>query len=316
MSSGTLVIADCPAGQLDEVTAELVSAAAALGEPVTLGVLAPDPAAVPATHFAGIDRIMGVQMPTGRPGHEARQRAVEALLELTRARTVLMPLNWDTAAFASALAESKGLSFVSDVTGLSRAADGATEVTRLAFAGKVCARLGIPADNRAVLLLRPGSWTAAALAVDALPTELADVEISQQSRIRLVKVIEADAGDTDLTQAEVIFGLGRGVGKAEHIEVFESIAARLGVAIGASRPLVDVGLVPRARQIGQSGVTVKPKLYVAFGISGSLQHMAGISESKMLVAINTDEVAPIFDSAHLGAQVDAMEVARHLLDSD
>ncbi len=316
MSSGTLVIADCPAGQLDEVTAELVSAAGALGEPVILGVLAPDPAAVPATHFAGIDRIMGVQMPVERTGHEARQRAVEALLDLSRARTVLMPLNWDTAAFASALAESNGLSFVSDVTGLSRAEDGATVVTRLAFAGKVCARLGIPSDSRAALLLRPGSWAAAELAADALPTELADVEISPQSRVRLVKVIEADAGDADLTQAEVIFGLGRGVGKAEHIEVFENIAAQLGVAIGASRPLVDVGLVPRARQIGQSGVTVKPKLYVAFGISGSLQHMAGISESKMLVAINTDEVAPIFDSAHLGAKVDAMEVARHLLDSD
>ncbi len=313
---GTLIITECVSGHLMDSTAELLSAAAGLGEPVILGVVSPDPAAVGGLRLNGVDRVIGIAVPADPPAHEVRQRAVEALMEITSPRTVLLALSWDTAAFAAGMAERGGYAFATDVVALSNENDGSLLATRRAYGGKVDVTLRLAADCTAVLLLRPGIWPAASDAGEPAPVEIVDVIVSGETRVRRIDLIEPETRDADLGQAEVIFGLGRGVGKAEHIAVFEDVARELGVALGASRPLVDLGLVAREKQIGQSGVTVKPKLYVAFGISGSLQHMAGISESKMIFAINTDEKAPIFDSAHLGSHVDAIEVARHLLSQD
>jgi electron transfer flavoprotein alpha subunit len=314
--NGTLVIGWCESGSVDVVTAELVTAAVALGGPVTLGIMAPDPAAIGNTNTHGVDRLIGIRLPGQRSNHEVLQRAVEALIDTINPRTVLMPFNWDSAAFAASLAEQRDFSFASDVIELSCEADGTIIAVRPVYAGKVKASLRLPSGNPSLLLLRPGIWAPAANTDQGMEMEISDVVLNDISRVRLIKVIKAIDGDADLTQAEVIFALGRGVGKREHITVFEEIAKKFGVPLGASRPLVDVGLIPRGRQIGQSGVTVKPKLYVAFGISGSLQHMAGMSTSKTIFAINTDKEAPIFDAAHLGAHVDAMEVARLLLDDD
>lgn len=314
--TGTLVVAQISAGNVDPVTAELVSAAVALGEPVTLGVADSDPASIGNTAILGVDRVVGIRMPGDQPGHEVQQRAVEGLLEASGARLALMPFSWDTAAFAAGLAEKHDFGFASDVVDLSRDANGTIVATRLAYGGKVCVRLGLPAEIPAVLLLRAGCWPAAPSVCDGPGMEIANTGVTDRSRVRLVKIIESAPADADLTQAEIIFSVGRGVGTHENIAIFEQVARKFGAALGASRPLVDVGLVPRARQIGQSGVTVKPKLYVAFGISGAIQHLAGISESKTIVAVNIDEQAPIFESAHFGSHVDAMEVARQLLTQD
>ena len=313
---GTLVVAQCVSGQVDPVTAELVTAAVALGEPVTLGVMALDPGSVEDTDILGVDRVVGIRAPVARPGHEVRQRAVEALIDVTDPQVVLMPFTWDTAAYAAGLAECRDFTFASDLVDMSRDDNGAITAVRSVYGGKVFARIRLPAEAPAILLLRPGSWPAAASAKQGPAMEVADVVVTDVSRVRLVKVIEPVTGDTDLTKAEVIFAVGRGVGTHENIAIFEDIAGKFGASLGASRPLVDVGLLPRARQIGQSGLTVKPNLYVAFGISGSVQHMAGIGSSKIIVAVNTDKEAPIFDTAHFGAYVDAMEVAKHLLDQD
>ena len=313
---GTLVIAQCESGNLDTVTAELVTAAVALGGPVTLGVMGPNPVTIRNTNMLGVDQLVGIQVPGERPNHEVQQRAVETLIDTTKPKVVVMSFNWDNAAFAAGLAEQRDLSFVSDVIELASDAEGAIIAVRPVHGGKVKASLRLPAGSSSLLLLRPGCWTPATRTDQAAEMEISNVVVNDTSRVRLIKVIEAAAGDADLTQAEIIFALGRGVGKHEHISLFEEIAKKFCVPLGASRPLVDVGLVPRSRQIGQSGVTVSPKLYVAFGISGSLQHLAGMSTSKTILAVNTDKDAPIFDVAHWGAHVDATEVARHLLDDD
>jgi len=316
MTAGTLVVAQCASGCVDAVTAELVTAAATVGAPVTLGITALDPGSVENTAILGVDRVVGIRLPTERPGHEVQQRAVEALIDFTAPQVILMPFAWDTAAFAAGLAERRRLCFASDVIKLSRDSSGEIIAARPVYGGKVYARIRFPAEVPAILLLRPGCWPAAASANQSLAMEIADIEVADSSRVRLVKVIEPVAGDTDLTQADVIFSVGRGVGTRENIAIFEAIAQKFGASLGASRPLVDIGLLPRDRQIGQSGVTVIPRLYVAFGISGSLQHMAGMSASKTIVAVNTDKTAPIFDAAHFGAHDDAMEVAKCLLDQD
>lgn len=316
MTGGTLVIAELDCGSMSDVTAELVSAAAELDGPVTLGIIADDPASVGHRLFEGVDRVIGVRLSADRPDNEVRQRAVEALIGIMSPRTVLLALSWDAATFASAMAERGNFAFVADVVAVSSGDDGSLVATRQAYGGKVNVKLRLSAERPAVLLLRPGVWKAAAPAPERVPVEIADVSVSEEVRVRRMNVLKSDAEDAELTEADVIFGLGRGVGKAEHIAVFEDIARQLGVALGASRPLVDVGLLPRGKQIGQSGATVKPRLYVAFGVSGSLQHMAGVSKSRVIFAINTDKDAPIFDFAHLGSHVDAMEVVKHLRSQD
>ncbi|MEJ8568594.1 electron transfer flavoprotein subunit alpha/FixB family protein [Elongatibacter sediminis] len=314
--TGTLVIGEIDAGGLSEASAELVSAAVSLGRPVTLAVGSADPQSVSAIDLRGIDRLIGLPVPGDPQAHEVRERAVETLIDLTQPATVLLSANWDNAAFAAGLAERRRFSFATDVIEISSEPDGALVVTRPAYGGKVNVKLRIDDEGPSIVLPRAGVWTPAESSGQAVPMEVVGEAVSEDSRVRRIDLLESGAGDAELARAEVIFGLGRGVGKPEHIAVFEDIARQLGVALGASRPLVDVGLVDRHKQIGQSGVTVKPRLYVAFGISGSMQHMAGISESRMIFAVNTDEEAPIFDAAHLGTHVDAMEVAKHLLSSD
>jgi electron transfer flavoprotein alpha subunit len=116
----------------------------------------------------------------------------------------------------------------------------------------------------------------------------------------------------DLKRADVVLAVGRGVGAQENIGVFAELAEQLGAVLGASRPLVDAGWLPPAHQVGQTGVTVKPKVYVAFGISGAIQHLAGMQASKTIVAVNTDEAAPIFNVATVGAVADINEVAEQM----
>ncbi len=116
----------------------------------------------------------------------------------------------------------------------------------------------------------------------------------------------------DLTLADVIFNLGCGVGEQGNIEPFAAVAKRMDVALGASRPLVDAGWLPASHQVGQTGVIVKPRLYVAFGISGAIQHLVGMQASNTVVAINSDPDAAIFDFSDIGAVADINEVAKQM----
>jgi electron transfer flavoprotein alpha subunit len=309
----TLIVAPSVSGVLDDAAYELATAAAVLGGPVILGVAARNPNALASTGIAGVERAVGVRLPNDRPGHEVVQRAVETLMHRTAAGIVLMPFNWDTAAFAAAIAERRGAAFASDVIDVSRDAGNAIVVTRPIYGGKMRVRLRIPPGVPAVLLLRAGCWPPAPSTGVAPTLEIAEAELSGASRVRLLKVIPPAAGEDDLARADVIFAVGRGIGTAENIALIADIARKFGASLGASRPVVDLGLLPRSRQVGQSGATVKPRLYVALGISGSVQHLAGMAGSRTIVAVNTDQDAPIFEVAHFGAAVDAMEVARKLL---
>jgi electron transfer flavoprotein alpha subunit len=120
---------------------------------------------------------------------------------------------------------------------------------------------------------------------------------------------EAPTGDVDITKADFLLSIGRGVADRENIPRFEELAERLGATLSVSRPIVDAGWMPSARQVGQSGKTVKPRLYLAFGISGAVQHLAGMRTAETIIAVNTDPEAPIFGVAHYGAVADMFELA-------
>jgi electron transfer flavoprotein alpha subunit len=123
---------------------------------------------------------------------------------------------------------------------------------------------------------------------------------------------EAESSDVDITKAPFLMSIGRGVEDQDNIPRFEELAERLGATLSVSRPLVDAGWMPSARQVGQSGKTVKPRLYLAMGISGAVQHLAGMRTAETIIAVNTDPEAPIFGVAHYGAVTDMFELADEL----
>ena len=130
----------------------------------------------------------------------------------------------------------------------------------------------------------------------------------------MVRLIEPEPGDVDIAKAEVLVGVGRGIQRSENLPMVEELAGLLGGALCASRPVVDQGWLPPSRQVGKSGMTVKPKLYFALGISGAPEHVEGMKDSDLIVAINTDSKAPIFDVAEYGAAADLSEVVPALVE--
>ncbi len=134
-------------------------------------------------------------------------------------------------------------------------------------------------------------------------------------RVQFRELIEPEAGDVDLTKAPILVGAGRGIQARENLDKLTELARLLGGALCASRPVIDQGWLPRSRQVGRSGAIVKPRLYLALGISGAPEHLEGIRESDLIVAINTDETAPIFDVAHYGAVHDLLKVVPHLIEA-
>ncbi len=190
-----------------------------------------------------------------------------------------------------------------DCTGLDYDAEAGNMVwTRPAFGGNIMATIICP-DNRPQLgTVRPGVFKKPELVEGKEGTiTREDIHVAaDQIRTKLIERIEEVAAAVNLEEAEIIVSGGRGVGSEEGFNVIRELADVLGATVGASRAAVDEGWIPRAHQVGQTGKTVGPKLYIACGISGAIQHAAGISGSDCIVAINKDSEAPIFDVADYG----------------
>jgi len=144
--------------------------------------------------------------------------------------------------------------------------------------------------------------------VQALPPPPAD------GRVRFKRLIEPEAGDVDITAKDVLVAIGRGIGKKEDIEVAQELAEKLGAGLAASRPIIDAGWLPKSRQVGKSGLKVKPKVYLALGISGAPEHLEGMRNATTIIAVNTDKNAPIFGVAHYGIVGDLFDVCEELME--
>ncbi|MBX0330914.1 electron transfer flavoprotein subunit alpha/FixB family protein, partial [Oscillochloris sp. ZM17-4] len=128
-------------------------------------------------------------------------------------------------------------------------------------------------------------------------------------------LIRPEAGDIDITTYDKLVSVGRGIGGQENIELAQELAGALGAALSGSRPIIDAGWLPKTRQVGKSGLSVKPKLYLMLGISGAPEHLEGMKDAELIVAVNSDAKAPIFDVAHYGSTCDLFEVAEALLEA-
>jgi electron transfer flavoprotein alpha subunit len=305
-----LVVAEHVRGELRPVTLELVSAARELGGPVAVAVIAADPSALTdAVNVEGVDEILAVQVEEEAFENDVAQQAVEALVEERGPSAILMGFTVDSMGYAPALAAKLGLGFASDVLAV-RDEGGEIVAERSYYGAKVNAEVEFPGHDRVVLLIRPTSWQPAGGSGSATVTEVGVPAATSRARHR--DWVEVQAGDVDITTADFLLSVGRGVGEKENLEQFEELAGRMGATLSVSRPLVDAGWMPNSRQVGQSGKTVKPKVYLALGISGAVQHLAGMKTSGTIIAVNSDPEAAIFNVAHYGAVADLFEVADEL----
>jgi len=304
-----LVIAEHVRGGLREVTLELITAAQELGEPVTVAVIARDPTALAGdVNRAGVAEIVTVAVEAEEFENDVYQQAVEALIQERQPTVTLLGFTVNSMGFAPAVATKLGLGFASDVFAFRNEA-GDLIAERSFYGAKVTAEIEFP-QEQVLLLLRPTAWAPVEEAGDAAVSDF-PVSISG-SRARHLEFVEAPAGDVDITTADFLLSVGRGIGEKENLPQFEELAAKLGATLSVSRPIVDAGWMTSARQVGQSGKTVKPKVYLALGISGAVQHLAGMKTSGTIIAVNTDPEAAIFNVAHYGAVADLFEVAEEL----
>jgi electron transfer flavoprotein alpha subunit len=309
-----LVLVEHSGGEVKKVTNELLTAAARLGEPSAVVV------ATAGTVGKLRDRLAayGAAKIYVAESEEVDQYltapavgVLAALVASARPSAVLLAASPDGKEIAGKLAVRTGSGLLSDVVEL--AEDGTA--THSVFGGSYLAKSRATTPV-AVITVRAGAIEprqAPGAAVEQTAT------VSAVSVAKAAKIIERrpiEGGDRpELTEASVVVSGGRGVGSAEHFGVVEKLADSLGAAVGASRAAVDSGYYPHQFQVGQTGKTVSPQLYVALGISGAIQHRAGMQTSKTIVAVNKDPEAPIFEIADFGVVGDLFTIAPQLTDA-
>jgi electron transfer flavoprotein alpha subunit len=310
-----LVIAEHVRGRLRDVTRELITAGRELCTrepgPLMVAVIAAETAGLTdECNMEGVDEVLTVTVPQTEFVADVYVQAAAAIVRDRDPSVTLAGFTVDGMGFGPALAVRLEMGFASDVIAVGHV-DGELIAYREMYGGKVQAEIDFP-GKRNLLLLRPTVWAAAESAGSAVATT-ASVEVDQaRVRSRHIEFRDPPVGDVDITSADFVLSVGRGIGEQQNLDQFRRLAAKLGATLGVSRPLVDAGWMPSAHQVGQSGRTVKPRVYLAFGISGAVQHLAGMKTSGTIIAVNTDPDAPIFGVAHYGAVADLFDVAEEL----
>jgi len=241
--------------------------------------------------------------------------AVRQLVEHTRADIVIFPHTYQVRDFLPKLATALGRVAVSDVVA-HRIEDGKLVLVRQLFQGKLNVDVRFTGDPPYFASLQAGAYRADRVeSASVAPLEIVKFtpEITP-SRIRPLDLFREAQRAVDLTAAEIIVSVGRGIKEADNIPIVQKLADVLGAELAASRPICDSGWLPMERQVGSSGQTVAPKMYLAVGISGAIQHLVGMKGSKTIVAINKDANAPIFEVADYGIVGDLFQVVPALVE--
>ena len=236
--------------------------------------------------------------------------ALRQAIEVEQPGLVLFPHTYQVRDWVPRLAGELEAGFVSDVVEY-REEDGRIVFVRQPYQGKLNADCAFLGAEPHLVSLQAGAWLASDAAVGDPPAEIVEqaVDLSAvEIRTQVLDTFQEIEDKVDLTRADVIVAVGRGIGKQEKIAVVEDLARALGAQLAASRPVCDNEWLPMDRQIGSSGQTVTPRLYVAVGISGAIQHRAGMQTSKTIVAVNKDPEAPIFAMADFGVVGDLHKV--------
>ena len=238
--------------------------------------------------------------------------ALEQLIKAQQPRVLLFPHTYQVRDYAPKLSARFGKALISDVVDMK--ADGESLIfVRQLFQGKLNADVKGAGDPQFVSI-QAGAFRAAEPVGASNPVEQFAVKLDAQIRSKPEQPFRETQRSVDLSAAEIIVSVGRGIKEKDNLPVVEALASALGAELAASRPICDNGWLPMERQVGSSGQTVSPKVYFAVGISGAIQHLVGMKGSKTVVAINKDENAPIFETADYGVVGDLFEVVPALVE--
>lgn len=314
MTSEIVALLGHRAGTPDASVRNLVGRAIALARSAGaklcgLSLCAPSEAdsLVQALVGCGIEKLVLVVDPRLSPYlPETHARAVAEAVRRLSPRLLLCAHDYEGAEVAPWVAAALDLPLLSNCVTL-EVVGGELVAERLAFAGAWQVRLRLAWDRCAVASLGASNPGEQEIAVTRASVERLALDLPEPRSTSLGFSTESD-GDVGLTRAEIVVGIGRGIGDSARLELVAELASALGGSVGCSRPLVDLAWLPHARQIGVSGHTIRPKVYLACGISGAAQHLAGIGEAQTVIAINRDPAAPIFRVAHHGVVGDLFEI--------
>ena len=302
-----LVVAEHGHNELNPATLAAITAAQALGGEVDVLVAASNGSAVAETVAAvpGIRTVLHADSEVF--AHPLAEDIAPLIVELApRYSHILAPATTGGKNIMPRVAALLDVAQISDIIGV----ESADTFLRPIYAGNVIATVQ-SSDSIKIITVRTTAFAGASLQGGS-----ADIEtVAATGSSGLSSFVSADLTESDrpeLTAAEIVVSGGRGMGNADNFKLLEEIADKLGAAIGASRAAVDAGFVPNDYQVGQTGKVVAPMLYIAVGISGAIQHLAGMKDSKVIVAINKDEEAPIFQVADYGIVGDLFEILPQL----
>jgi electron transfer flavoprotein alpha subunit len=271
--------------------------------------------AVSAIDQAGVDQIFTISDPSLKAYSALRYRAaLAAVMQKADPRIVLLPATFMGRDLSPRVALRVGAAVATDVIELNLTDDGALDVVRPIYNGKATCHVTFPKDRPALATVRPNTFPAPSGGGGATREALAYQPLDGDDRIDVKEIIKAGGDIKDVSEADIIVAGGRALKNEENFKLLFELAQTLDAAVGASRAACDAGYQPHSRQVGLTGKTVTPKLYIAFGISGAIQHLAGMRGSKVIVAINTDPEAPIFNVADYGIVDDLFKVAPLLKD--
>ncbi len=312
MSQDIFVVAEHLRGTLADVTFELLGKGRELADATggaLVAVLLGGDAAALAGGLGIADGVVHVDHPSLAEFNP--ESASAALVEVVAQRSPRLLLVANTSMgmdLAAAVAVRRDVPLVAYATDVALDGDALVATSQL-YGGKIYTESVLDGPSSVVSVLA-GSFPAAAGKRDGSPTvdAIAAPADIDTGRIEFVALDEPEGGDVDITAQEALVCVGRGIQSEDNIPLAEALAKALGGAVCSSRPIVDSKWLPKTRQVGKSGVKVAPKIYVTLGVSGAPEHIEGMKDAELIIAINTDENAPIFEYAHYGVTEDLFDV--------
>ncbi len=311
MSNQVFVLAEHIKGQLEDITFEMLGKgkelAGSLGSELVVILLGHNSKGL-ADQLGIADKLIYIDDPQlAEFNPEAYGKTVSGLVQANQPKLVMIgntSMGMDVAAGVSVDADLPLIAYANSITvsGVSVSA-----VSQL-YGGKVNVESQFDGESNIVTVI-PGSFPVEAGKADGTPAveDAATPDLSSLG-IQFKQLIEPEGGDVDITQQDILISVGRGIQSDENLPMAEELASKLGGVISCSRPIVDSKWLGKTRQVGKSGLKVKPKLYLALGISGAPEHIEGMKDAELIIAINSDPNAPIFDYAHYGVVGDLFDV--------
>jgi electron transfer flavoprotein alpha subunit len=314
MAGEIVVLVEHVDGKVDSITLQLLTAGRLLANQLKTGLVAlacgHDLGGVTAAlQNYGMDKIVLVESPAlVSAAGEVQARVIAQAAAPMKPRFVLVGYTLVGMELTPAIAVRLGMNALTNCVDV-KLDNGAVIVTRPVFDSTQHAHIALDGNDTAVIALQKGSFQAIEPSARQAAVESVAIDVASiPARSKVLAISDEPAGDVDITKADVVVSVGRGIGTEEKISVIAELADALGGVLACSRPVVDVGWLPRERQVGASGRTVTPKVYVACGISGAIQHLTGMRDSHRIIAINKDPNAPIFGIAHIGVVGDLFEI--------